>query len=118
VAISIKSAKAKARRVQDYCRDTLRNLFPDLQADDIQSQIMGMRGEDIVMSPKAKARLGISVEAKARAKIAVYDFYEQCKHNAEGREPVVVIKADGKKELALVDANHYFSLLAAVLGDG
>jgi hypothetical protein len=117
MAISIKSAKAKARRLQNYCRDTLRALFPDLSANDIQSAIMGERGEDIVLSDKAKARLGISVEAKARGKLAITEWYCQCQRNSEGREAVLVVKADGRKELAVVNADHYFALLAHALNN-
>ena len=57
---SIKSSKAKGRRLQNYVRDWLRKIFcdttkvPRLKEDDIKSQTMGMTGEDIVLSPRAQ----------------------------------------------------------------
>ena len=47
----IKSSKAKGRRLQNYVRDRLRdvfveewNLLPKIENDDIKSQTMGMTG--------------------------------------------------------------------------
>ena len=55
-----KSSKAKGRRLQNYVRDKLREVYiklwtkaPRLEMDDIKSQTMGMSGEDIVLSPAA-----------------------------------------------------------------
>ena len=58
--MKIKSAKAKGRALQNLVRDKLRDIFvytnkiPRLHEDDIKSQTMGMTGEDIILSPKAR----------------------------------------------------------------
>ena len=44
-----RSAKNKGKRLQNILRDKLIKLYPPLK-DDIGSQIMGMTGEDIVLT--------------------------------------------------------------------
>ena len=57
-----KSSKAKGRRLQNYVRDILRKAFPKLHEDDITSQIMGVNGEDVVLSPAARKLIPYSIE--------------------------------------------------------
>ncbi len=107
------SAKNKGRLMQQWVRDKLFQAFKDLglRAEDIKSTSMGVSGEDLQFSPFARDLLGISVECKSHKSFAVYKIYEQCVSNAKGNEPVVFIKANQKKPLAIVDAEHYLSLL-------
>jgi hypothetical protein len=73
---------------------------------------MGAGGEDILFSQEVGDQLGISVECKARESIAVYSFYSQAKDNCpEGREPVVIVKQNHSKPLAVIDAEYYIKLL-------
>ena len=46
-----KSAKAKGRKLQNFVVKELRKAYPELEDDDIKSQIMGVSGEDVVFSP-------------------------------------------------------------------
>jgi hypothetical protein len=50
-------------------------------------------------------------ECKSLAKIAVYNYYEQCKKHGDG-EPIVIIKQNNCKPLAVVDAELFFDLMA------
>jgi len=44
--------------------------------------------------------------------MAVYSFYSQAKDNCpEGREPVVIVKQNHSKPLAVIDAEYYIKLL-------
>ena len=105
------SAKAKGRLLQQWVRDQLITLF-GLSDEDIRSTSMGAGGEDILFSPVAARRLGISVECKSRDRIAVYGFYQQAQENCPtSREAVVVIKQNRAKPLVVVDAEYYFNLL-------
>jgi len=57
-----KSAKAKGRRLQQFVRDALRKAFnKSLEDGDVESQLMGGTGEDIVMSPLAKKKIPYSL---------------------------------------------------------
>ena len=105
------SAKAKGRLLQQWVRDQLITLF-GLSDEDIRSTSMGAGGEDILFSPVAARRLGISVECKSRDRIAVYGFYQQAQENCPtSREAVVVIKQNRAKPLVVVDAEYYFHIL-------
>ena len=110
------SAKAKGRRLQQWVRDLILDLFPTLQEDDVKSTSMGAGGEDVQLSPAARRLLPITIECKNKKAFAVYRDYDQatnhsCKSNGE---PVLVIKGDRRKPLVVVDATHYFRLLREV----
>jgi len=109
--LKTQSAKAKGRLLQQWVRDQLITLF-GLSDEDIRSTSMGAGGEDILFSPVAARRLGISVECKSRDRIAVYGYYQQAQENCPtSREAVVVIKQNRAKPLVVVDAEYYFYLL-------
>ena len=55
-----KSAKAKGRNLQNSVVKELRKAYPELEDDDIKGQVMGMSGEDVVLSPLAKKLIGLS----------------------------------------------------------
>jgi hypothetical protein len=71
---------------------------------------MGASGEDILLSPAARKLLPISIECKNKASFAVYKDYAQAQANSSVYEPVLVIKANRQKPLAVVDLEHYLSL--------
>lgn len=91
----------------------LQTHFPHLDDQDLIATPSGANGEDIQMSSRAKEGLGWSIECKHYAKIAVYGWYEQAKSNAGDREPVVFMKANHKKPLALMDADYAVRLRKA-----
>lgn len=106
------SAKAKGRKFQQYCRDKVLELLEPygIVTDDIKSTAMGQSGEDLQFSPAAKKLLPISVECKSLKAIAVYKLYEQAEQYKAKGEPVLFIKADRKKPLAVIDLDYYLSL--------
>lgn len=105
------SAKAKGRALQQWVRDKLLALFLSLEPDDIRSTSMGAGGEDVQLSPAARRKLPISIECKNLASIAAYTWYEQAKTNAGKFEPVLIMKANRKKPLAVVDAEWFFQMM-------
>jgi hypothetical protein len=110
--IKTSSAKAKARRLQDWVRDTIYKCFPSLEQGDVTCAIMGESGEDIKLSPAARQLIPISVECKARKSFALYNDYDQATTNApKGMEPVLFIKGDRKKPLAVIDAEYFLDLM-------
>ena len=107
----VQSGKAKGRRLQQLVRDAILEMFPELEPDDCRSTPLGTQGEDIQLSPKARAAVPVSIECKARKSFKTfYDFYEQARGQGKG-EPVVVIKQDRAKPLALVDMQFLLKLL-------
>lgn len=112
MTISVQSAKAKGRKLQQWVRDLILTTFPSLEPDDVKSCAMGSNGEDIQLSPAARKLFPYQVEAKARAKIAIYDWLDQAKTHGK-HEPMLIIKADRRKPLVVIDADHFFALVTA-----
>lgn len=106
------SAKAKGRALQTWVRDTIITVLKGLTLDDVRSTSSGANGEDILLSPLARSRFPFSVECKNLASIAVYSWYAQAIDNAGTYEPLLVIKANRKKPLAVVDAEYFMNMVA------
>ena len=112
------SAKAKGRKLQDYVRDLLRlkfidewNLLPKLEPDDIKCQIMGVSGEDIVLSPAAKRIIPYSFECKNQERIQIWKFLEQTESNAGEYVPILVVKKNRTKPYVVLDLDKWIELI-------
>ncbi len=112
MAIKTSSAKQKGRKHQQYVRDKILEIFTALETSDVRSTASGQNGEDIQLSPAARKVFPYSIECKSLKKIGVYKFMEQAKANCPPKaEPIAIIKADRLKPLAVLDAEHFFSLI-------
>jgi len=106
------SAKAKGRLLQQLVRDKILDAFPRLEPDDCKSTSMGAGGEDVQLSPAARRLFPFSVEAKSRASIGVYAWYQQAKTNApKDMEPLLVIKQNHSKPLVVIDLDAFMELV-------
>ena len=106
------SAKAKGRALQQWVRDLLLSLSSSLHKDDVRSTSMGAGGEDVLLSPAARSLFPVSIECKNLARFAGYTLYDQAVANCpDGNEPVVVVKANRRSPLVMVDAEYYFKLM-------
>jgi hypothetical protein len=112
-----KSGKAKGRRLQNYVRDKLREIYikhwtkaPKLETDDIKSQTMGMGGEDIILSPAAKKLIPYSFECKNKERLNIWQSIKQCEENSNGSIPVVVIKRNKSKIYAIMEFDEWLEI--------
>ena len=112
-----KSSKAKGRRLQNYVRDKLREVYiklwtkaPRLEMDDIKSQTMGMSGEDIVLSPAARKLIPYSFECKNKERLNIWQSIKQCEQNSSGSIPVVVIKRNNSKIYAIMEFDEWLEI--------
>jgi hypothetical protein len=103
------SAKAKGRLLQKWVRDKLIEML-EVHPEDIESRSMGAGGEDLIMARAARAKFPHSIECKNVEKLNIWDAYEQASANCGEYEPLVVIKKNGKKPLAVVDAEYFITL--------
>ena len=103
------SAKAKGRRLQQEFRNLLIEKL-NIHPEDIESRSMGASGEDLIMAKEARRKFPYSIECKNVEKVNVWDAMEQCKVNAKKGEPLVIIKRNKSKPLALVDAEYFIKL--------
>mgnify|MGYP003673454099 CR=1 FL=1 len=105
-----RSAKNKGKRLQNIVRDKLVNLYPSLK-DDIGSQIMGMTGEDIVLTPHARTLIPYSFECKNVEKLNVWKSFEQCKNNSNGFTPVLVIKKNNQTPKVVMELDEWLEII-------
>lgn len=108
------SAKSKGRKFQQYCRDKIIELLRDYKVEpgDVKSTAMGQSGVDIQLSPYAKTFLPIAIECKSHNSMAVYTLYAQAEQYKSEGEPVLFIKVNNRKPLAVIDMDYYLSLEA------
>lgn len=76
------SCKAKGRRFQQKVVASILKAFPHLKDDDVVSRSMGANGEDLLLSPLARASLPLSLECKCVEKLNVWSCLEQAQSNA------------------------------------
>ncbi len=104
------SAKAKGRTLQQWIRNRLIDVL-GIKAEDIASRSMGAGGEDLMFSLAARSLFNYSLEAKNQEKVNVWSSYEQAVANTPaGVEPLLVIKRNLHKPLAIVDADYFIAL--------
>lgn len=104
------SAKAKGRRLQQQVRDAILTKFSILEPDDVKSTSMGAGGEDVQLSPAARKLVPFNIECKARAKIAIYEWFEQAKGHGQ-LSPCLIVKADRKDPLVVISLPHFLELI-------
>lgn len=105
------SAKQKGRTLCKYLIEKIREYFPQLKEDDISYRSSGANGEDLLLSPSARAILPLSFECKNRKSFAIYKDYAQAEENCKGFEPVLVIRQNRSEPLAVVDLEFFLDLM-------
>lgn len=104
------SRKAKGRRLQDWVRDNLRGLSLALTEDDVRVAIMGESGADIKLSANGKKYFPYDIECKNNETWkGIYKAYDQAGTHGN-LEPLVFIKMNRRRPLAIVDAEHFLRL--------
>ena len=103
------SAKAKGRRLQQWFRDLLVSKL-GIHKEDIESRSMGAGGEDLIMARSARQKFPYSIECKNQEKLNVWNAYTQCDQNAKHYEPLVIIKKNNFKSLAVVDLDYFINM--------
>ena len=107
-----KSAKAKGRKLQQFVRDALRSAFGrSLEDGDIESQLMGGSGEDIVMSPLAKKKIPFSFECKNVERLNLWGSLKQAEENCEDRTPVLVVTKNRTPVYCVVPFETFIDLI-------
>ncbi len=105
------SAKAKGRKLQQWVVGALLRAFPSLGKRDARSTSMGASGEDVQLSEAAFKAFPYSIECKNRqANKTLYDWYKQAVSEKKEGEPLLVVKRNGERPLAVVDAEYFIKL--------
>ena len=110
--MNVRSAKNKGRKLQNLVRDRLRSVYTEiLETNDIESQVMGMSGEDIVLSPAAKKVIPYSFECKNQERLNLWSSLEQAESNCEDRQPVLIFKRNRSKIYVAIEFDHFIEII-------
>jgi hypothetical protein len=82
-----------------------------LETNDIESQVMGMSGEDIVLSPAAKRVIPYSFECKNKERLDLWKSLEQAESNSQARNPVLVFKRNRSKVYVAIEFDHFIEMI-------
>ena len=104
------SAKAKGRKLQQWFANLLIEKL-SLDEEDLESRPMGSQGEDIILGKQSRDKFPYSIECKNQEAVNIWKAYQQAEDNCKGYEPLVIIKRNRSKTLAVVDAEHFVSLM-------
>ena len=112
MATSVRSRKAKGRRLQNCVRDVLLSTCPNLKKDeDISCAIMGESVIDVKLSRFAQGLFPFSIECKNKETWkGLYDAYDQAISNAN-LEPVVVLKMNKRDPLIVLDFKKFVAII-------
>ena len=107
-----RSKKAKGRRLQNWVRDELLKRFPSLNENDVVCAIMGEKGVDVKLSDKARKFIPFAIECKNQEAFKkLYKDYSQAEYNSKDLEPVVFVKMNQCKPLAIIDAEYFLNCI-------
>ncbi len=106
-----KSAKAKGRRLQNWVRNQLIQWI--FSPSDVTVAIMGETGVDVKIVKHQQYIFPYKIECKSQKDgfSAVYKAIKQCQNHSGEGEPLVIIKQDGQKPLAVLDAEYFIDIV-------
>ena len=116
--ISIQSAKAKGRKLQQEIAKKVAEVTgceygKDL---DIDSRPMGQAGTDVILRGKAKELFPYAIETKACESWNVHQWIDQAKANiSDFKTWLLFAKRRNSKPVVIMDAEVFFNLYAEVL---
>ena len=111
--MSPRSAKAKGRKLQNWVVEKLLDTFKGLTNLDIRSTPMGVNGVDVQFSTAAYRKFPYDIECKNTERMTtLYNYYEQAISHETGGEPLLIVKMNHKKPLAIIDAEHFIKVVS------
>jgi len=107
------SAKAKGRRLCQKVKETLLSWAPDLSGDDIVVTSSGDTGEDLKLSPAARAVYPLAIECKNQESINIWAALEQARgHQREDAFPAVCFTRNREARVYVaMDLEHFLRLV-------
>ena len=106
------SRRRKGKFLQNLVRDKILKNFQHLKRKDVDVANTGENGRDIKLSKVAKLLVPYSFETKNQEKVkTVYDWLDQAKRNSGNLEPIVVMKQNTRRPLAVIALDHFFELI-------
>lgn len=117
--MSASSCKAKGRRLQQFVRDELRRIAPQLDPTDIESTPMGCNGVDVILTKAARAVFGeLAIEAKnveVLNAVGVFQGHVD-KYQPKGQIPLMVHSRNHIEPRVTMLFSDWLALFAAAKG--
>ena len=105
------SRRRKGKRLQNLVRSKILDTFDILRPTDVSVAKTGENGCDVKLSKIAKRILPYQFECKYQERLSTLHrwFNQSRKH---GRlEPILVVKMNDKKQLLVMDLDHFFEIV-------
>jgi len=118
--ISIKSAKAKARLLQNWAAEQVSIItgIPWGKDEQIAPREMGQSGVDIRLIATAKKLFPWSVECKWQETWSIPSWIKQAKKNQiEDTDWLLVCRKSHDKPVVIMDAGVFFKIYQRIIGD-
>ena len=111
--IAVSSAKAKARRLQDWVTKNVSKITGIKYGKDelIASRPMGQSGVDTILIGKAKEMFPFSTECKYQETWSVPAWIKDAKDNQmKGTDWLLFVRKNRHEEIVIMDAEAFFDL--------
>jgi len=103
------SAKAKGRRAAALLREKLLAAAPELQPDDIIVTSSGVKGEDLLLSPKARTYFPFQFEVKNVEKLNIWEAYKQATTHGD-YTPFLAFKRNHSNMMVCMELDDFLEL--------
>ena len=116
--ISIKSAKAKGRRLQQYVANKIAEVTGlEVEKDgDIEPRQMGMGGVDVILRGEALEKFPFAIECKNSEKWSIVSAINQAKANQKDKtEWMLVLSKNHFNPIVVLDAEVFFRIYKSVI---
>ena len=107
------SRRRKGKTLQNLVRKKILKNLRHLRDRDVGVADTGQNGPDIILSKTALKLVEHTFECKNQERLeTIYDWFDQAnKHGKNKCDPVLVIKKNSRKPLAVIDLDHLFELI-------
>lgn len=108
------SCKAKGRRLQQFVRDEVLKLHPELTERDVVSTSMGVSGDDLKLSEQASKLFPFSVECANQEALNIWAKLEQTIGQNRTLTPLLVFKRNHTDTYCALRFSDFLLLLKKI----
>lgn len=109
--MKISSCKAKGRRLAQFTKDLILKKFPSLSDSDINVVPSSVPGDDLWLSPLAKAKMPFAFECKNTERASIWDWIKQTEKRKSELTPLIVFSRNRSKTYAVIEFERLLDVL-------
>ena len=114
MAISVKSRKAKGRKLQNLVKKVIYKKWPSLSEEDVVCAIMGEQGIDVKLSKRAREVVGpFAIECKNNERVNFWKAIEQTEYHSTKNSlvPLLIVARNRTNPYAVLPLDYLLELL-------